>query len=197
MALLNSNNRRSWLPWVKRDHKMNNAEATSWLSQFIGKNLRIHASDGRVFGGQMKCTDKVSKVLSFSSCSSSGFSSIRQDGASSRLSHSHVHFTSSIIINSNIKSPISSLLLFNMASLDLLATHISHYRPGLFNPSFSDLRIGPQHHPSSSPRVPCPFSRSHPQGRRGVRKPFSKSPLEQPLRRSSRRTRRAHHQDRI
>jgi hypothetical protein len=60
MALLNSNNRRSWLPWVKRDRKMNNDEATFWLSQFIGKNLRIHASDGRVFGGQMKCTDKVS-----------------------------------------------------------------------------------------------------------------------------------------
>tara|TARA_R110002003_G_scaffold145_11_gene13424 strand:- start:508 stop:633 length:126 start_codon:yes stop_codon:yes gene_type:complete len=39
---------------------MNNAEATFWLSQFIGKNLRVHASDGRIFGGQMKCTDKVS-----------------------------------------------------------------------------------------------------------------------------------------
>jgi hypothetical protein len=39
--------------------KMDNEQATFWLSQFIGKNLRIHASDGRVFGGQMKCTDKV------------------------------------------------------------------------------------------------------------------------------------------
>ena len=38
---------------------MDNEQATFWLSQFIGKNLRIHASDGRVFGGQMKCTDKV------------------------------------------------------------------------------------------------------------------------------------------
>jgi hypothetical protein len=38
---------------------MENAEATAWLSQFIGKNLRIHTSDDRVFGGQMKCTDKV------------------------------------------------------------------------------------------------------------------------------------------
>ena len=39
---------------------MDTVQATSWLSQFIGKTLRIHASDGRVFGGQMKCTDKVS-----------------------------------------------------------------------------------------------------------------------------------------
>jgi N-alpha-acetyltransferase 38, NatC auxiliary subunit len=53
--------RRAWrLPWPKTEHKMDNEQATFWLSQFIGKNLRIHASDGRVFGGQMKCTDKVS-----------------------------------------------------------------------------------------------------------------------------------------
>ncbi|OAL04440.1 hypothetical protein IQ06DRAFT_290547 [Phaeosphaeriaceae sp. SRC1lsM3a] len=63
MALLNSNNRRSWLPWARRDRKMNNDEATFWLSQFIGKNLRIHASDGRVFGGQMKCTDKDRNII--------------------------------------------------------------------------------------------------------------------------------------
>lgn len=42
---------------------MDNEQATFWLSQFIGKNLRIHASDGRVFGGQMKCTDKVRVLL--------------------------------------------------------------------------------------------------------------------------------------
>lgn len=47
------------MPWFKKDRTMDNNEATLWLSQFIGKNLRIHASDGRVFGGQMKCTDKV------------------------------------------------------------------------------------------------------------------------------------------
>ena len=63
MALAYRNTRRSWLPWVNKDRKMNNDEATFWLSQFIGKNLRIHASDGRVFGGQMKCTDKVSLTL--------------------------------------------------------------------------------------------------------------------------------------
>jgi small nuclear ribonucleoprotein (snRNP)-like protein len=39
---------------------MDNAEASFYLSQFIGKPLRIHVSDGRVFGGQMKCTDRVS-----------------------------------------------------------------------------------------------------------------------------------------
>jgi hypothetical protein len=39
---------------------MDNEQAAFWLEQFIGKNLRVHASDGRVFGGQMKCTDKVS-----------------------------------------------------------------------------------------------------------------------------------------
>jgi hypothetical protein len=60
MASSNTTNRRSWLPWVRKDTSMNNAEATFWLSQFIGKNLRVHASDGRIFGGQMKCTDKVS-----------------------------------------------------------------------------------------------------------------------------------------
>ncbi|KAG9199267.1 hypothetical protein G6514_008710 [Epicoccum nigrum] len=43
--------------------KMDNEQATFWLSQFIGKNLRIHASDGRVFGGQMKCTDKDRNVI--------------------------------------------------------------------------------------------------------------------------------------
>ena len=53
-------NRYSWLfPRAKKNSKMDNEQATFWLNQFIGKNLRIHASDGRVFGGQMKCTDKV------------------------------------------------------------------------------------------------------------------------------------------
>ncbi|KAF1997019.1 hypothetical protein P154DRAFT_442086 [Amniculicola lignicola CBS 123094] len=42
---------------------MDNAKATFWLSQFIGKNLRIHASDGRVFGGQLKCTDKDCNII--------------------------------------------------------------------------------------------------------------------------------------
>ncbi|KAF2727844.1 hypothetical protein EJ04DRAFT_127660 [Polyplosphaeria fusca] len=42
---------------------MENAEATAWLSQFVGKNLRIHTSDERVFGGQMKCTDKDRNII--------------------------------------------------------------------------------------------------------------------------------------
>ncbi|KAJ4293490.1 hypothetical protein N0V90_008773 [Kalmusia sp. IMI 367209] len=42
---------------------MNNDEATSYLSQFIDKPLRIHASDGRVFGGQLKCTDKDRNII--------------------------------------------------------------------------------------------------------------------------------------
>lgn len=53
-------NRYSWLfPQAKKKQTMDNEQATFWLGQFIGKNLRIYASDGRVFGGQMKCTDKV------------------------------------------------------------------------------------------------------------------------------------------
>lgn len=53
-------NRHSWFSSrAKKTPEMDNEQATFWLSQFIGKNLRIHASDGRVFGGQMKCTDKV------------------------------------------------------------------------------------------------------------------------------------------
>ncbi|KAJ4373567.1 hypothetical protein N0V86_007709 [Didymella sp. IMI 355093] len=63
--------RYSWyLPYLKSpsnesrtNTKMDNEQATFWLSQFIGKNLRIHASDGRVFGGQMKCTDKDRNII--------------------------------------------------------------------------------------------------------------------------------------
>ncbi|KAI4669432.1 uncharacterized protein J4E79_001476 [Alternaria viburni] len=57
-------NRYSWLfPRANKTTKMDNEQATFWLSQFIGKNLRIHASDGRVFGGHMKCTDKDRNVI--------------------------------------------------------------------------------------------------------------------------------------
>jgi hypothetical protein len=65
MATYRRANRYSWLfPNRKKTPvKMDNEQATFWLSQFIGKNLRIHASDGRVFGGQMKCTDKVSLMV--------------------------------------------------------------------------------------------------------------------------------------
>ncbi|KAF2657166.1 hypothetical protein K491DRAFT_677490 [Lophiostoma macrostomum CBS 122681] len=42
---------------------MDNEQANFYLSQFIGKNLRIHTSDDRVFGGQMKCTDKDRNII--------------------------------------------------------------------------------------------------------------------------------------
>lgn len=42
---------------------MGNAEASFYLSQLIGKSLRIHTSDNRVFGGQMKCTDKDRNII--------------------------------------------------------------------------------------------------------------------------------------
>ncbi|KAI8933378.1 hypothetical protein NX059_009994 [Plenodomus lindquistii] len=53
-----------WLkPWAKSPQTMDTEQAAFWLSQFIGKNLRIHASDGRVFAGQMKCTDKDRNII--------------------------------------------------------------------------------------------------------------------------------------
>ncbi|KAF2021426.1 hypothetical protein BU24DRAFT_417085 [Aaosphaeria arxii CBS 175.79] len=42
---------------------MDKTEASVYLSQFIGKNLRIHTSDNRIFGGQMKCTDKDRNII--------------------------------------------------------------------------------------------------------------------------------------
>ncbi|USP72771.1 hypothetical protein yc1106_00045 [Curvularia clavata] len=57
-------NRYSWFsPRANKNPDMDNEQATFWLGQFIGKNLRIHASDGRVFGGQMKCTDKDRNII--------------------------------------------------------------------------------------------------------------------------------------
>lgn len=35
-------------------------KAIIYLTQFIGRNLRVHVTDKRMFIGQMKCTDKVS-----------------------------------------------------------------------------------------------------------------------------------------
>ncbi|KAL5423495.1 hypothetical protein PMIN04_003886 [Paraphaeosphaeria minitans] len=42
---------------------MDNTEATAYLSHLIDQPLRIHTSDGRVFGGQMKCTDKHRNII--------------------------------------------------------------------------------------------------------------------------------------
>ncbi|KAF2840495.1 hypothetical protein M501DRAFT_931876 [Patellaria atrata CBS 101060] len=42
---------------------MDNAEATTYLSQYLGKSLRIHILDGRIFVGQMKCTDGDCNII--------------------------------------------------------------------------------------------------------------------------------------
>lgn len=43
---------------------MDKEVALSYLSSFLGKTLRIQLTpaDGRIFVGQMKCTDKVRPV---------------------------------------------------------------------------------------------------------------------------------------
>jgi len=38
---------------------MENSAAVSYLEKLLGKTLRIQITDGRMFIGQMKCTDKV------------------------------------------------------------------------------------------------------------------------------------------
>ena len=50
---------RQTRPRPRPSPAMDPDQAAFWLSQLIGKTLRIHASDGRVFVGAMKCTDKV------------------------------------------------------------------------------------------------------------------------------------------
>jgi small nuclear ribonucleoprotein (snRNP)-like protein len=38
-------------------------EANNVLNEYIGKTLRVHTDDNRIFVGQMKCTDRVSTTL--------------------------------------------------------------------------------------------------------------------------------------
>lgn len=38
-------------------------EANKILIEYIGKTLRVHTDDNRIFVGQMKCTDRVSAAL--------------------------------------------------------------------------------------------------------------------------------------
>ncbi|OJD33716.1 lsm domain-containing protein [Diplodia corticola] len=38
-------------------------QAITYLTQFIGRNLRIHVTDKRMFIGQMKCTDKDRNII--------------------------------------------------------------------------------------------------------------------------------------
>ncbi|KAL1625091.1 hypothetical protein SLS56_007518 [Neofusicoccum ribis] len=42
---------------------MSATQALTYLTQFIGRNLRIHVTDSRMFIGQMKCTDKDRNVI--------------------------------------------------------------------------------------------------------------------------------------
>lgn len=42
---------------------MENEQATAYLSRLLGKTLRMHISDGRMFVGQLKCTDKVMDMI--------------------------------------------------------------------------------------------------------------------------------------
>ncbi|KAK0640480.1 hypothetical protein DIS24_g9284 [Lasiodiplodia hormozganensis] len=38
-------------------------QAITYLTQFIGRNLRVHVTDKRMFIGQMKCTDKDRNII--------------------------------------------------------------------------------------------------------------------------------------
>ncbi|KAH7058685.1 hypothetical protein B0J12DRAFT_737318 [Macrophomina phaseolina] len=38
-------------------------QATTYLTQLIGRNLRVHVTDKRMFIGQMKCTDKDRNII--------------------------------------------------------------------------------------------------------------------------------------
>ncbi len=39
------------------------AQAVSYLTSLVNKHLRIHISDGRMFVGQMKCTDNERNII--------------------------------------------------------------------------------------------------------------------------------------
>ncbi|KAF2754421.1 hypothetical protein EJ05DRAFT_479409 [Pseudovirgaria hyperparasitica] len=42
---------------------MDEVQASAYLSQLIGKNLRIHTNDARMFIGQLRCTDKDRNII--------------------------------------------------------------------------------------------------------------------------------------
>lgn len=41
---------------------MDTEKAVSYLNGLLGRTMRIHASDGRMFVGLFKCTDAVSSI---------------------------------------------------------------------------------------------------------------------------------------
>ncbi|PNS14266.1 hypothetical protein CAC42_6779 [Sphaceloma murrayae] len=42
---------------------LTNAQATTYLTSLLNKPLRLHVTDGRMFVGQMKCTDRERNVI--------------------------------------------------------------------------------------------------------------------------------------
>ncbi|KAL9083111.1 MAG: hypothetical protein Q9159_005985 [Coniocarpon cinnabarinum] len=40
-----------------------NQKSVNYLESLLGQQLRIHISDGRIFVGQFKCTDKEANVI--------------------------------------------------------------------------------------------------------------------------------------
>ncbi|KAB8336857.1 hypothetical protein FH972_021165 [Carpinus fangiana] len=50
-------------PTPAMGQELENTRAQDYLSSFLDKNLRIHVSDGRMFVGQMKCTDRESNYV--------------------------------------------------------------------------------------------------------------------------------------
>ncbi|KAF2223719.1 LSM domain-containing protein [Elsinoe ampelina] len=42
---------------------MSNGDATAFLTSLLNKSLRIHVTDGRMFVGQMKCTDQERNII--------------------------------------------------------------------------------------------------------------------------------------
>ncbi|KAI9838752.1 MAG: hypothetical protein M1837_002350 [Sclerophora amabilis] len=42
---------------------MQNSEAVDFLQTFLGRQLRVTATDGRIFVGEMKCTDNERNVI--------------------------------------------------------------------------------------------------------------------------------------
>lgn len=45
------------------DTVASSSEAIDYLSSFLNKTLHLHTSDGRIFVGQMKCTDNERNII--------------------------------------------------------------------------------------------------------------------------------------
>lgn len=49
--------------WSKNNETMNIDDAKDYLESKLGKQLRIHTDDSRMFVGEFKCTDNVNFLL--------------------------------------------------------------------------------------------------------------------------------------